>query len=80
MSGHVFPVTILSLSKTQYNVFELGYVPEESKNHYHVYSVDPAYRNDSFGVACGYKYDNQIVIDGVMKFQKELELVLESMK
>lgn len=70
MSGHVFPGDSLKLNKSQYNVFELGYVPEESKNHYHVISTDPAYRNDSFGIACGYKHDNQIVIDGVMKFQK----------
>lgn len=69
-SGHVFPGNSLNLSKSQYNVFELGYVPEESKNYYHVMAVDPAYRNDSFGISTGYKTHDSIVIDGVMKFQK----------
>lgn len=70
-SGHVFPGDSLVLNANQLNVFELGYVPEENQNFSHVLSVDPAYRNDSFGIACGYNDGNLIIVDGVKKFQKD---------
>jgi len=39
----------------------------------HVIAIDPAWKNDSFGVACGYKRGNIITIDGVRKFTKDSE-------
>ena len=37
-----------------------------------VLSIDPAVKNDSFGIACGFRdLNNNIVIDGVHKFTKE---------
>lgn len=36
-----------------------------------VLSIDPAVKNDSFGIACGYRHNNgDIIIDGVHKFTK----------
>lgn len=35
-----------------------------------VMAIDPAVKNDSFGVACGWRELNSIVIDGVYKFKK----------
>lgn len=38
---------------------------------FHVLAIDPATKNDSFGIACGYKNsDGTLTIDGVWKFQK----------
>ncbi len=37
----------------------------------HVLSIDPAWKNDSFGIACGYKQGRTITIDGVRRFIKE---------
>lgn len=37
-----------------------------------VMSIDPAVRNDAFGIACGYmNFNGDIIIDGVTKFVKE---------
>jgi hypothetical protein len=70
-SGYVFPGDSLKLNRDQYNVFETGEVPEEYRGYEHVMAVDPAYRNDSFGIACGFRLDDWIIVDGVTKFQKD---------
>jgi len=37
-----------------------------------VLSIDPAIKNDSFGIACGYRtLNDEIIIDGVHKFTKQ---------
>lgn len=70
-SGYVFPGNSLKLNTSQYNIFELEDIPEESQNFPHVMSVDPAFRNDSFGVAVGYRDNDWVIVDGVWKFQKD---------
>ena len=38
----------------------------------HIIAIDPAAKNDSFGVASGYKArDGQTIVDGVLKFRRE---------
>ena len=37
-------------------------------NHRRVISLDPAWKNDRFGIACGYHEHNNIVVDGVRAF------------
>jgi hypothetical protein len=44
-------------------------VPE--RNHPRIMAIDPAVRNDSFGVAVGYKYDDRFVVDGAIKFTRQ---------
>jgi intein/homing endonuclease len=72
-SGHLFPGNSLNLNRSQYNVFELGYVPEEVQGWERVMAADPAFRNDAFGMACGYTDGEWIIVDGVAKFQKDVE-------
>lgn len=67
--GLVFPQGV-RFNRNITNVFETDRIPEESQRHYHVLACDPAYRNDSFGMSCGYRDGNHIIIDGVMKFEK----------
>lgn len=42
-------------------------------NYQHCLSIDPAFRNDAFGIACGYTDGSRIIIDGARKFTKENE-------
>lgn len=44
-------------------------VPE--RNHPRIMAIDPAVRNDSFGVAVGYKHDDRFVVDGAIKFTRQ---------
>ena len=46
---------------------------EEYSQFYHCIALDPAFRNDAFGMAAGYRNGDHIVIDGVMKYTKEHE-------
>jgi len=68
--GLVFPQGV-RFNRNVQNVFECESVPYESSQHYHILCCDPAYRNDSFGMSCGYRDGNRIVVDGVMKFEKQ---------
>lgn len=70
VSKLLFPEGSVRLDRNQYNIFELGYVPEQSQNKIHVMGCDPAFRNDSFGIACGYREGDHIVIDGAWRFRK----------
>lgn len=44
--------------------------PPEISRH-RVMAIDPAYKNDAFGVAIGYKNDNITIIDGVTRFRRK---------
>lgn len=76
-SGLQFPEGI-KLDKTILNVLDANYetLPKEIKSIPRVMAIDPAYKNDSFGVAIGYKNldpvtgEGTIIIDGVKMFEK----------
>ncbi|MCK9577249.1 MAG: hypothetical protein M0R51_15195 [Clostridia bacterium] len=66
--GMQFPEGVYLTQMT--NVLEnLAYKDKTPK--IRVMAIDPAVRNDSFGVAVGYREFNNIVIDGVYKFEKK---------
>jgi len=52
------------------NVFERDELPDDYNHIHHVMAIDPAYRNDSFGIAVGYRVGEHIIIDGVKRFEK----------
>lgn len=69
-SGQLFP-GVVRLNKDMRNVFDYDIdevIPTAQYNH--VMAVDPAFRNDSFGIATGYRHGNHIYIDGVKKVSK----------
>lgn len=68
-SGLQFPEGVI-LNPSMENVLLDDYIPEYEGRHpyQHVMCIDPAYKNDSFGVATGYRKHNHIFIDGVRKF------------
>lgn len=70
-SGVQFPEGII-MNPDMQNLFECEplEVPEEIRKKYRVLAVDPAYKNDSFGIAMGWREGNNIYIDGVKKFEK----------
>lgn len=58
-------VKLASISNVLENMFIAD--PRVSR----VLSIDPAVKNDGFGVACGYSLNGRIVIDGVYKFKRQ---------
>ena len=70
--GLQFPEKV-KLNKTIANVLQMDFntLPNSIKRHRRVLAIDPAYKNDSFGVGCGYREGDYIIIDGVHKFQKD---------
>ena len=72
--GLQFPEKV-RLNRNVQNVLEMDFstVPEKVRNHQRVLSIDPAFKNDSFGIGCGYRDGDRIVIDGVSKFQKNAD-------
>jgi len=76
-SGLQFPEGI-KLDKTILNVLDANYetLQKEIKAIPRVMSIDPAYKNDSFGISVGYKHINPatevgtVIIDGVKRFEK----------
>jgi len=71
--GLMFPNGV-KFNKNIPNVFFADeQIVDEYAQHYHVISLDPAFRNDAFGIACGYVDGNNIVIDGARKYTKEHE-------
>ena len=73
-SGLLFPGGV-KLDKSIPNVLQTEDqdVLDEASNYYHALAVDPGHRNDSFGLSVGHRIDNHIIIDGVMKFEKQGE-------
>lgn len=76
-SGLQFPEGIkLDQSITNVLTTDFTKLPIEIRHIPRVLSIDPAYKNDSFGVACGFKTfekesgDPLLIIDGVTKFEK----------
>ncbi len=74
--GLQFPEKV-KLDKTLHNVLQLDFynLSQEHVANLHkvtrVMSIDPAWRNDSFGIGCGYTSPSgNIIIDGVRKFMK----------
>lgn len=67
-SGLQFPEGIF-LSRDVKNVLDDDYIPKTSEP-YRVMAIDPAYKNDAFAVAVGYRRGNHIIIDGVKRFTK----------
>lgn len=70
-SGLQFPEGVV-LNSDMANVLQLDFdnLPEDITMYPRVLAIDPAYKNDSFGVACAYRVGDQIIVDGVYKFQK----------
>jgi hypothetical protein len=70
-SGLQFPEGI-TLNTEIANVLHLDFdnLPADINQYPRVLSIDPAYKNDSFGVSCAYRNGDKIVVDGVYKFQK----------
>jgi len=70
-SGLQFPEGI-TLNEEIVNVLELDFdnLPPDINRFPRVLSIDPAYKNDSFGVSCAYRAGDRIIVDGVYKFQK----------
>lgn len=52
------------------NLFDLNYIPPEHSGYYYTMAVDPAHRNDSFGISMGYRFGDDIIINGITKFTK----------
>ena len=71
--GLMFPNGV-RFNKSIPNVF---FAPDDIIDEYaqfnHVISLDPAFRNDAFGIACGFVSGTNIVIDGARKYTKENE-------
>lgn len=72
--GLQFPEKV-KLDRSIRNVLQIDYDASiinkmKGKVSPHVMAIDPAWRNDSFGIGCGYYKNSEIVIDGVRKFQK----------
>ena len=65
-AGVQFPEGIV-LNRSMHNVLM---DPEYSDTKIRVMSIDPAAKNDSFGVAVGYRVGDNIFIDGVRRFEK----------
>ncbi len=76
-SGLMFPEGI-KLDKTLLNVLDSDYstLPAAIRSIPRVMSIDPAYKNDSFGISVAYKHINQqtaeetVIVDGVKSFRK----------
>lgn len=71
-SGVQFPEGV-SLNRMVPNVLNMPpneCIPDRYLEQRHVMAIDPAYKNDSFGVAVGFRRGNSIIIDGVKKFSK----------
>ena len=70
-AGVQFPEGII-LNKSLHNVLyeDLNDLDDQILNHERVLSLDPAWKHDRFGMACGYREDNIIYIDGVRGFSK----------
>jgi hypothetical protein len=65
--GMAFPEKVKLLPMV--NVLKSDYVPPQPVMR--VMAIDPAVKNDAFGLACGYKdYNGDIIIDGVRNFKK----------
>jgi len=73
--GLQFPERV-KLDKSITNVLQvdyelLGIKPRNREMIPHVMAIDPAWRNDAFGIGCGYmSKSGRPIIDGVRKFQK----------
>jgi len=67
-SGLQFPEGI-KLNRSLVNVLNNDYVVKPHEP-YRVMAIDPAYKNDAFAVAVGYRKGNHIIIDGVRRFTK----------
>jgi hypothetical protein len=70
-AGVQFPEGII-LNKSLHNVLyeDLNDLDDQILNHERVLSLDPAWKHDRFGMACGYREDNTIYVDGVRGFSK----------
>lgn len=72
-SGVLFP-GLINFDRNIVNIFEPledQTIPDSTYSHYHVMAVDPAHRNDSFGLSTAYRYGNDLIVDGVTKFTKK---------
>ncbi len=67
-SGVAFPDGVQL--KTMRNVLLDPIVVPEAR-HPRIMAIDPAVRNDSFGVAVGYKHNDRFVVDGAIKFTRK---------
>lgn len=70
--GLQFPEKV-KLDRTIKNVLQTDFETNpvlKGRVYPHVMAIDPAWRNDSFGIGCGYLNNGEIIIDGVRKFQK----------
>ena len=71
--GLMFPNGV-RFNKSIPNVF---FAPDDIVDEYaqfnHVISLDPAFRNDAFGMSCGFVNGSSIIIDGARKYTKENE-------
>ena len=68
----VFPVSVDGKPRIlfNYNMDNKLETLESEDRIQRVLAIDPAVRNDGFGMACGYKEGNHYVIDGVTRFMK----------
>jgi hypothetical protein len=67
----LFPERVRLNKAIQNVLLTTGPLPDDY-NFPHVFAIDPASHNDSFGVACAFKRDNRLVVDGARKFNKPL--------
>jgi hypothetical protein len=80
--GLQFPEKV-KLNKNIQNVLQMDFstIPNSISRYTHILAIDPAFKNDSFGVACGFMVGDRILIDGAAKIQKtdsEEEYILPS--
>jgi hypothetical protein len=70
-SGVQFPEGIV-LNKNLHNLLyeDLSTLSSSIKDHQRVLSLDPAWKHDMFGMACGYREGNKLVVDGARGFSK----------
>lgn len=67
-SGVQFPEGVKFIKKLNILQEIDKFIPDR---HMRVVAIDPALKNDSFGVASGYKEGNMVIIDGAFKFVKK---------
>jgi len=80
--GLQFPEKV-KFNRNIQNVLQMDFstITNSISRYNHILAIDPAYKNDSFGVACGFMVGDRIIVDGAAKIQKtnsEEEYILPS--